>query len=84
MTGKTSAKAPGAKASKANTSTITDDGTQSHVNLVAQAALSALIACGTTAKTFAKGGFGEVDLMAAVAIMHEKVDRIPGDPVRFL
>jgi hypothetical protein len=82
MPGKTTGKALDTKASKANTLTITDDGKQSHVNLVRQAALSARVACGTKAKTFAKGGLVK-SIRWRPSLMHEKVDRISGDPVHF-
>lgn len=70
---KSGASSTSATASNSNKLTVTEKEGKSRERLVAEIGLSPAVSNAQTARTFAKGVAGEIDLSEAVALMREKV-----------
>lgn len=75
MTGKTKKAAAGANASKTNTLTLKREKDKSDERAMAEAAIASPLASAYTARTFARGIFGELDFTESAAVMAEQAKR---------
>ena len=76
MAQKASGKTSVATKSTANTLSVVENHKQTRARQIAELALSPIVVNGSTASTFAKGSFGEIDLTAAIEVQREKVNRV--------
>lgn len=75
MASKSKKPAAGPSASKANTLTMRQEQGKSRERMMAESALASPVASAITARTFATGRFGELDLTESMAVMVEQVNK---------
>lgn len=76
MAGKTKKPATGPSASKANILTMRQEKGKSSERMMAELALASPAASFYTARTFAKGRFGELGITESVAVMAEQLNKV--------